>query len=86
MKNNNWYKLLYREDVDLLTISTVDLGFFNEIKKFIHSDKERFFSYFSDDRIFTHYTNLDTQKFGMYIFQKYFNSLAKSFKKNININ
>jgi len=71
-----WSKLLTRENVDITTISGIDIVFFDSIWKFNKTKDEIFFTHFHK-KVFTHYVNIDSYKWGMWVYKKYFNSLEK---------
>jgi len=75
---SKWIKLLSRQEVDLVTISTVDFAFYKAFFKILKKRKEVFFTSFYKKN-FTHYLCLidDIPKAGEYLFKKYFDSKKK---------
>lgn len=70
-----WRKLLAREGVDLTTISGIDVVFFRHVRRFVHSKRELFFTYFKQ-KSFAHYIAVDPQELGRQLYRKYFGTPA----------
>jgi phosphohistidine swiveling domain-containing protein len=68
-----WRKLLARKGVDLVTISEIDLVFFKLLNEYPGNYKGQLFT-FSKKKLLEHYTNVDIQEVGRFVYQKYFNS------------
>jgi phosphohistidine swiveling domain-containing protein len=75
---SRWIKLLSRQEVDLVTISTVDFAFYKAFFEILKKREEVFFTSFYKKN-FTHYLCLidNIPKAGEYFFKKYFNSEKK---------
>ena len=71
-----WTKLLSRPDVDVPTISGIDLVFFDLIWKFAGKKDELFFSHFKGKDL-THYIKVDAQELGRSIYKEYFKEDAE---------
>ena len=67
-----WKVVLKRNDVDILTISGLDVVFFQLLEEFSEK-KEGFFTIFSQKTL-THYTNTNLQEWGQFLVTKYFSS------------
>jgi phosphoenolpyruvate synthase/pyruvate phosphate dikinase len=75
---SKWIKLLSRQEVDLVTISTLDFDFYEIFFEILKKRKEVFFTSFYKKN-FTHYLCLidNIPKAGKYLFKKYFDSEKK---------
>lgn len=78
-KNSKWEKLLSREGVDFLTVSVIDIVFYDTIWAMAASKKELFFTKMFH-RNFTHYIGVRVTDLGKYSFNKYFNTQQKIIK------
>lgn len=72
-QKTKWYKLLSREGVDIVTISQIDLVFYDLIGQAIKHQGELFFTILRDKRL-THYIGVNPEEVGRYAYKKYFNS------------
>lgn len=74
-----WYKWISRQGVDLTTLEYVDQAFFTLINEYTRRFQENFFTTL-EDKVFTHYTRVNLDKVGMYLYNKYW-SKPEQFEK-----
>lgn len=73
---SNWKKLLSREGVDLVLISSIDVLFYEIIWEFTGKEEEAFFTHYHH-KTFTHYINVDSIALGEYVLKRDFDSIEK---------
>ena len=66
-----WQKLLAREGVDITTISGLDIVFYDAVWQFAQKKEELFFTYFQN-KVLTHYIQVDQQAIGRFTYKRYF--------------
>jgi len=71
-----WQKLTARDGVDLVTVSEIDIVFFEMLHKYTGTKKEILFTYFTE-KLFTHFVDIDIQDWGRSVYEEYFNSVEK---------
>lgn len=77
---SRWHKLLSRADMDLTTLSEIDLGFYRLAQEAGIKNREFLFTHFINKEI-THYTEANFPEIGLYAYQKYLNSKEKFSKQ-----
>ncbi len=75
-----WYKLLSRDEVDITTISQIDVVFYDLIWQTLkRKNIEIFFSFFKG-RNFTHYIGVNPKKVACFTYKKYFSDKKQIIK------
>lgn len=65
-----WQKWISRQGVDITSTEQVDQAFFRLIYEYTRSCKENYFTV-AENKVFTHYTKVDLDKVGRYLYKKH---------------
>lgn len=82
-----WTKLLSRQDVDIPTVSVVNIVMYDAIWQYTKIKQEVLFTHFYQNN-FTHYINADQHSVGIYQLKKYFNTpnkIKKYYKRGVQL-